>query len=147
MAKVESGQSFVLLAIMLVVLFGILALVLDGGNLYTKRRSAQNAADAGALAGARELCLNKDPAQALYKAQQYSEVHNGPTSATIAVGTDVVTVTAHITTNTYFAHLIGFPTATVEATAAAGCFSATFGESILPVAWACRPPIAVWRWP
>ena len=138
----EAGQSLVLLAIMLLVLIGVLALVLDGGNLYAKRRSAQNAADAGALAGARELCLTKDASQAFYMAQQYSEVHNGPTSAAIAVGTDTVTVTARITTNTYFAHLIGFPTATVEATAAAGCFSATFGESILPVAWACRPPIA-----
>jgi Flp pilus assembly protein TadG len=37
------------------VLFGIIALGLDAGRLYFERRSVQNAADAGALAGAQDL--------------------------------------------------------------------------------------------
>ncbi len=141
--KSEGGQSLVLFAIMLVALLGILGLVLDGGNLYAKRRTAQNAADAGALAGARALCLTKDATQAIFMAHQYAEVHNDGvnTPADVQVGTGVVTVTTQITTPTYFARFIGFPTAAVQATAAAGCFSPTFGVSVLPIAWACRPPI------
>jgi hypothetical protein len=51
-------QPAQILAIFGLVLLGMLALVglvLDGGNLYLQRRTAQAAADAGALAGARKL--------------------------------------------------------------------------------------------
>lgn len=47
----ENGQSIVLVLIMFFGLVAMLALVLDGGNMYTQRRVAQVAADAGALAG------------------------------------------------------------------------------------------------
>src|SRR5437773_10258617 len=36
-------------------LVALIALVLDGGNIYVQRRTTQLAADAAALAGAREL--------------------------------------------------------------------------------------------
>ena len=51
----ESGQVMVLFGLSLVGLVGLLALVLDGANLYIQRRTAQNAADAAALAGTRTL--------------------------------------------------------------------------------------------
>jgi Flp pilus assembly protein TadG len=137
----ERGQFLVLLVVMLIGLLAMLALVLDGGNVYAKRRSAQNAADAGALAGARALCLTKDPNQAQFMARQYAEVYNGPMASTVSVATQVVTVTTQITFDSFFAHLIGLPTLQAEATAAAGCFNPTTGQSVLPVAWACRPPI------
>ena len=136
----ERGQFLVLFVVMLLALLAMLAFVLDGGNVYAKRRSAQNAADAGALAGARTLCLTKDQTQAESKAKLYAEVYNGPTVSTVSVGTEVVTVTAQITFDSFFAHLIGIPVLQAQATAAAGCFNPTFG-SVLPVAWACRPPI------
>lgn len=139
--KHENGQILVLLAIMLAALLAILALVLDGGNLYLNRRTAQNAADAGALAGARIYCLTESTSQAISTAKQYAEVHNGPTNAQVLVGSDIVTVTARITFDTYFAPLIGIPEMAAEATAAAGCFFPTSGVGVLPIAWACRPPI------
>jgi len=51
----EEGQVLVLVAIMLVVLVGFTAMVVDWGRLHEERRYQQNAADAAALAGAREL--------------------------------------------------------------------------------------------
>ncbi len=53
--ELESGQVIVLFALALVVLLGVLALILDGGRVYTERRQAQNAADAAAMAGAAAL--------------------------------------------------------------------------------------------
>ena len=46
----ESGQALILVVVVLVVLFGFMALAIDVGSLYANRRKMQNAADAGALA-------------------------------------------------------------------------------------------------
>jgi hypothetical protein len=51
-AERQRGQVLVLFALLLPVLFAALAVLVDGGYLYGQRRSAQNAADAGALAAA-----------------------------------------------------------------------------------------------
>ena len=48
----ERGQVLVLLVLALVGLLGFTALAIDGGMVYSDRRTAQNAADAAALAGA-----------------------------------------------------------------------------------------------
>ncbi|WP_018231697.1 pilus assembly protein TadG-related protein [Thioalkalivibrio thiocyanodenitrificans] len=53
----QRGASIVLVAVSLVVLLGLGALTLDGGNLYVARNELQNASDAGALAGTRMLYL------------------------------------------------------------------------------------------
>src|SRR5207253_10499319 len=52
------AQSLVIVALSATALFGIIALGLDAGRLYFQRRDVQNAADAGALAGAQELLPN-----------------------------------------------------------------------------------------
>jgi hypothetical protein len=48
----ESGQVFVILVLILVGLIGFTALAIDAGLVYSERRRAQNAVDAGALAAA-----------------------------------------------------------------------------------------------
>lgn len=55
----EDGATLVLIAIVLVMLIAFAALALDVGHLYVVRNELHNAADAGALAGARRL-LNSD---------------------------------------------------------------------------------------
>ncbi|MEA3338235.1 MAG: pilus assembly protein TadG-related protein [Chloroflexota bacterium] len=55
--KQNDGQTLVQVALMLVVLLGFLALAVDVGQVYLKRRQLQNAADAGALEGARQICF------------------------------------------------------------------------------------------
>ncbi len=56
----EKGQAIVLLMLGLVVLFGFTAMAIDGGMVYSQRRSAQNSADAAALAGALQMVNLKD---------------------------------------------------------------------------------------
>lgn len=55
MGRGRSGQTLVLVALMLTALIGLAALAIDGNQAYAQRRRAQNAADAGALAGTRAL--------------------------------------------------------------------------------------------
>lgn len=54
----QRGISTVLVAVALIMLLAFAALAVDGGNLYVARNELQNAADAGALAGARVLYLD-----------------------------------------------------------------------------------------
>jgi len=52
--KQQKGQALVLIALGIVALVAITALAIDGGNAFSERRQAQNAADTAALAGALE---------------------------------------------------------------------------------------------
>ena len=65
----ERGQVFVFLAVMLVVLLGCAALVIDVGRAYLAKRHLQASADAAATAGALEL---PDPIAAQTFAANYS---------------------------------------------------------------------------
>ncbi|NPV07431.1 MAG: VWA domain-containing protein [Anaerolineae bacterium] len=51
----QSGQSLAIVALGMVVLLSVAGLVVDVGNAYALQRKVRNAADAAALAGAREL--------------------------------------------------------------------------------------------
>ena len=53
--RTESGQAAILLAMGMIALLAFTALAIDGGNMYLQKRNAQNAADAGAIAGTREV--------------------------------------------------------------------------------------------
>ncbi len=77
MRRRHPGQSLVIVALAATVLFGIIALGLDGGHLYLARRDVQNAADGGALAGAIDLiptapAAPPDYVQARYDAVKYA---------------------------------------------------------------------------
>lgn len=51
----ERGQTLVIVALLTTMLIGILGLAVDVGYAYSERRQIQNAADASALNGAREM--------------------------------------------------------------------------------------------
>ena len=132
----------VLVALMVVAFIAMLALVLDGGTAYAIRREAQNAADAGALAGAQYLCARLTEAgvatSAANTANDYAVTRNGATSAvtTVNVASRIVTVTTSIRQESFFAGLIGHQVYTPTAVAAARCFPAG-GQGVMPIAWAC----------
>ena len=50
--KPERGQALVIIVFAMVALIGLTGLAIDGGNAYSDRRNAQNAADTAALAAA-----------------------------------------------------------------------------------------------
>jgi len=58
----QKGQVAVIVTILITVLLGAVALVIDIGSLYQKRGFFQNVADASALAGVQELPENRDAA-------------------------------------------------------------------------------------
>ena len=53
--KSEQGQALILIVFAIIGLLGITALTIDGGNAYSDRRHAQNAADTAVLAAARAI--------------------------------------------------------------------------------------------
>lgn len=115
--KEESGQVFVLFAVVLAVLLGISALSLDLGFSYMTKSELQKAADSAALAGAQEL--PDDPTQASAYAKTYA-TSNGVKASdnmTIAVGGDnkSITVTINRTSPTFFAKIFGVNTNAVSA--------------------------------
>jgi Flp pilus assembly protein TadG len=57
MYQKERGQALVIFAIGVVVLLILAALAIDAGNAYTAKREAQNAADAAAMAGTRQMLI------------------------------------------------------------------------------------------
>ena len=54
-SQAQSGQAIVLIALMLTVLIGMVALAVDGSRAYAQRRDLQAAVDASALAAGDKL--------------------------------------------------------------------------------------------
>lgn len=118
--KNRSGQSMVLVALVMVVLLCFVALVTNVGALTVTKSDLQNAADAAALAGAQEL--PDDPSQARIVAQNYSTVNGKPGDiTTVDIGEDNKSITVKIsrTESTLFGKLLGSETSTVSADATA----------------------------
>ncbi len=162
----EKGQAIVIVAFALIGLVALAALVFDGGMAYAQRRRMQNAADSGAMAGARQLGLaaNGDPMsyattnQAIYNIiQEYTVTRNGalsfeanyvdythvigpvqPNSGNPSPQAIGVQVIAHTTFNTLFATLLGESTGAVSAHATSvwGGIE-SWKQSIQPIAAHC----------
>jgi len=131
----QKGQTLVLVALALVALLLILALAIDIGLLHLERRHMQNAADAGALAGARELCLGHGNAAAEAKALEYATVHNRAQQATVAIQGNKVTVVASKPAELFFGGITGIPTVNISADATAACGGATVVCGLWPIAF------------
>lgn len=78
------GQTFVLFAFASFVLVGFMALAVDGGFILAERRQVQSAADAGALAAAGSLSMNRT-AQITPAGEFYGGALNGGDGATASV--------------------------------------------------------------
>lgn len=138
----EQGQNMVLMAVILVVLVMLAALVIDGGFGLAKRREAQNAADAGALAGANMLCAINPGASPYDVAWDYAVNRNHALDAEIIVdeAAKKITVNTTIPHDTFLAGIFGNDVVTTTATASAGCYGACSAIT-MPVAWACHSPV------
>jgi hypothetical protein len=136
----EKGQAIVIIALSLIGLVAMAALIIDGSNAYLNRRRAQTAADAAAMAGARELCLERGSEADVYDvALEYATVQNNASAISdFFIDEGIITVTVDLTADTFFAKVFNKPTQTVVATASAGCYNPASGKGILPVAWACK---------
>ncbi len=143
------------LVIGVLVIIVMAALLVDGGTLLANRRQAQNAADAGALAGARVYCDGGSNTEIETAITKYV-TENGavlvewyPTNENVGNNADdiaglvkgEVVVTTTIDQGSFFAKVMGEDNLRVTATAGAGCF-AYKPHAVLPIAWSCREPAA-----
>jgi Tfp pilus assembly protein PilX len=135
-SKKQKGFVLVVVALLLVALIGFLAFAVDIGVLYSARTSAQEVADAAALAGAFTFINDTQSPQpqtassnALQVALNNSVLGQPVAAADVNVNVDVanrrVAVDVQSTQNTYFARALGVQTANlgVEAVAEASPYS------------------------
>ncbi|MEE9171045.1 MAG: pilus assembly protein TadG-related protein [bacterium] len=126
--KETRGQVFVLSALTLPVMVGMGAIAVDVGYVYVARNEMQNAADAGALAGAQILATGGTQSNARATAIQYS-TQNMAGLAYLASATTQVNITnggtqVQVTVNQpnlglFLAPIIGITTANVRTQATA----------------------------
>ncbi len=136
----ERGQNLVIIAVLVVVLIALAGLVIDGGFSLVSRRKAQNAADAGALAGGKVLCEGGTNSEAQTQAYDYAVTKNQAESAAIDFGSGGISVTTTIPQPTFLMRIFGTNVVTTTATASAGCYVPCTAKGMLPVAWSCRAP-------
>ncbi len=152
----EHGQVLIQFAIMFMAVLAFVALAIEAGNVYSERRLLQNAADASALAAARDLCLNRSEATALNSARTYL-ARNGMSSvdislSDISIEDNRVTVTAQRPAETLLARILGWNEVNVGATARSACGAASSACGLWPVAIdyalfegvQCGQTIAIW---
>lgn len=141
--KQESGQILPLVALMMIAIVAMVALIIDGGFLMSNKRTAQAAADAGAMAGAKQLCVGEDEGVAKTAVDNYVVANNAVVVPPIEVDVEnkIVKVTVEIVKSSFFAGIFGDDSLTARAHAAAKCLPPNTGKYLMPIAWACRPPV------
>ncbi len=134
--KNQSGQVAIIVGVMLAALVGMIAYVVDTGNIYESRRSFQTAADAAALAGAQEL---PDAGAAQQAAFDYARLHEiEPEGVTVSiestfVANDTIQVTVQdLDKGLFFGGIFGKNSTRVGADATAIIGSPSFLNNIVP---------------
>lgn len=133
--KKETGQSVILVALMIVVLCGVAALVVDTGTAYVKEGQLQTAADAAALAAAHDLPNATTAKSTAVTYAMKNGIEAGHTTATTPYKSDAkkVEVVVTATVNYTFARILGFSSKDVSARAVAektGTNGGAFGYAI-----------------
>jgi hypothetical protein len=134
----EAGQTVVLFAVLLPLFLGLGAIAVDIGYWYVVKKTAQDAADAAALAAAREL---PDPCAAIAKGEEYGLANMPDATVTVipptqcgspslpgggagavdggsGTGSGVLVTVSH-DTGSFFGRVFGFAEPRVTASAAA----------------------------
>jgi hypothetical protein len=142
-------------------LLAFVALAIDTGNALAIRRKLQNAADAAALAAAREICLGKTQAQAKTTAGSYltkngarplGVIGSNNSIITFTNGNNRINVTAKGGGEPIFGSLIHIDDIEVSASANSACGSAKSACGLWPIIFSetlwndidCGKTIAVW---
>jgi Flp pilus assembly protein TadG len=118
----QSGQTLVLITVFMLSLLGMCALAIDVGSWYQQKRAVQNAADAGALAGAAALPTGWSAATSAAGAEFAKNLAGASLSyqpASVYVTNDSIRITASKPAQSFFAKALTSKsvTTTVSATA------------------------------
>ena len=139
-ARQSDGQVLLWVAVMLVVLLLFAGLAVDVGAGLSVRREMQNAADAGALAGAYELCYG-NPGQAEAAARNMALRNGAEVPVDVLVDGNIVRVEAGVGANASLLGLLGVNEYDVRAKAAAACERSRSACALWPIAF----PVSVWE--
>lgn len=127
----EEGQSLVMMALLLSLLLGFTALVVDVGYLYAEKRQLQTAVDAAALAGAQDLPFQ---AAAVSQAQNYitSNIEDSHPVITTPYQSNSKFLAAAATKEvpTFFAKFLGVSSVNLSAQAVAQKINRWVGEAL-----------------
>lgn len=128
----ETGQSIVLIAVVMVALLGFVGLAIDLGLVWVRRAQLTAAVDAAALAGVTEIETSAGLNGAITKAEQFLYSNNIPTNVVVteteympgsnAIGATEFTVTSTWPVELYFMRLLGFEEFPVTHAATAAYF-------------------------
>ena len=129
MSRDERGQITILVVGMVMIVFSVIGLTVDGTRAFLHRRTLQSAADAAALAGASELdrdryyvsrgrAIQIDPDAARRAARRWLDLRSLPAEAGISASASRVTVTLRSEISTLFLRLVGVTRVPVAAEAA-----------------------------
>lgn len=121
-------------ALMLVVLFGFAALVVDAGAVYVAKQRAQQGADAGALAGAQALLTGADVAVDTAVAMARRNDALADYTATADAGAGRVRVTGRIRVPLWFARIFGEEQVSIVVEASAVLAPLERGTGMVPLA-------------
>jgi hypothetical protein len=138
--KHRRGQVVPIFIVMLITFIVMIALVIDGGSMMYNKRVAQLAADAGALAGAKEICNNSTETIITNAAISYATI-NKASSVQTNISNDEITVDTLVENASLFAKIFNANKLQSKATASAACFSPSKGTGTLPIAWSCKAPV------
>ena len=116
----KHGQSIIIVTVVLMALFVFVAISVDGARMYVIRRQMQTAADAGALAGAYEICRQGTKRSVKAEVVRFTKLNQ---AHDILMSMDkhdqTVSVTATFVGSTFFAGMFGLSELTVSAEAQA----------------------------
>jgi hypothetical protein len=130
----DSGQALVFVALILMVLVGMAALVVDGGSWYQADRRLQTAADAAALAGAQHLPTEQTQARTValdYAQKNYAGI---PEPAVDFPDVGTINVSATAQAPGIFARIFDIDEVTVRAEAQARVFAPAELKDVAPIA-------------
>jgi Putative Flp pilus-assembly TadE/G-like len=130
----DSGQALVFVALILMVLVGMAALVVDGGSWYQADRRLQTAADAAALAGAQHLPTEQTQARTValdYAQKNYAGI---PEPAVDFPDVGTINVSATAQAPGIFARIFDIDEVTVRAEAQARVFGPAELKDVAPIA-------------
>jgi Flp pilus assembly protein TadG len=132
---IRRGAVAALVAALLPVVVGVMAVALDGGVMYLQRQQAQSAADAAALAGAYQLYngSNFSVAQSAAVAVGAQMGFTIPTSNVTAPQTNYIAVSVSSSPPRFFSAIWGAGTMSVAASATARAVNAAYSKAAILV--------------
>ncbi|CAA9288667.1 MAG: hypothetical protein AVDCRST_MAG61-147 [uncultured Friedmanniella sp.] len=135
--KDERGAVAVVVALLMVPLFGFVAISLDVAGMWWEKQQLRTGADAGALAIA-QACGRGACGTPSGTAQQLAESNHhgsGATGSVVELTSSTVKVRASAIRNHAFAPVLGVNSTPINAEAAAGWGSPSGGTAVLPLAF------------